>query len=143
MTAAACGRRGDDLRRVADAVPIATDRLEGVVHRHRGIAEMLDLLQHRVWQPVGKRITGEQQHGQAVGVGHTRRGHHIQCSGPNRRCRDHDLTPPLGLSEADGGQRHRLLVLSAPGRQRVLHGLQRFRQAGYVAMSENAEDTGK
>ena len=36
------------------------------------------------------------------------------------------VTAALGLREADRGERHRLLVLAAPGRQKVLHGLQRL-----------------
>ena len=34
------------LRRVIDAVPVARNRLESVVHREAGVVEMLDLLQH-------------------------------------------------------------------------------------------------
>jgi hypothetical protein len=36
--------------------------------------------------------------------------------------RHHDLPPALGLGKADRGERHRLLVLAAPGGQLVLTG---------------------
>ena len=50
---------------------------------------------------------------------------------------------PLGLGEADCGERHGLLVLSAPGGKLVLDRLQRLRQAGDVAVAEYGEDARK
>ena len=44
------GQGGEHLRRVRDAVPVAHDRTEGIVHRGRRCAEVLDLLEHRVGQ---------------------------------------------------------------------------------------------
>ena len=64
-------------------------------------------------------------------------------AGADRGRRDHDLAAPLGLGEADRGQRHRLLVLAAPGRQLVLHRLQRLAEAGDVAVPEDREDAGE
>ena len=126
-----------------DAVPVAGHRLEGVIHRDRRIAEMLDLLQHRVGPPVGENVTGQKQHRQAVGMGTASRRHHVQSPRTDRRQRDHDLPPPLRLGKAHRRQCHRLFVLPAPRRQLVLHRLQRFRQAGHVAVTEYAEEPGK
>jgi hypothetical protein len=128
---------------MVDAIPVARHRLERVVDSDVGVAEMFDLLQHRVGQSVCERIAGDQQHRQPVGVRRPCGGDHVERARPDRRCRDHDLTPPLGLSEADGGQRHRLLVLSAPGRQTVLHGFQSLAKAGHVAVPENGEHSGE
>ena len=64
-------------------------------------------------------------------------------AGPDRGGRHHQLAPLLGLGERDGGERHGLLVLAAPGRQHVLHGFERFGQAGDIAVAEDAEHAGE
>ncbi len=136
-------QRGDDLLRMRDAVPVARHRAEGVVHRRRRVAEMLDLLQHRVGAAVGEDVAGEDQDRQPVRHGAAGGGDHVAGARPDRGERHHDLPPPLGLGEADRGERHRLLVLPAPGRELVLHRLQRLRQAGDVAVSEDRENAGE
>ncbi len=78
------GQRRDDLSRMRDAIPIARHGLEGVVHRDGRIAEMLDLLQHRIGQAIGEGVAGDEQHREAVGVGRARRGHHVQRPRPDR-----------------------------------------------------------
>ena len=135
--------RRDDLRRVGDPVPVARDRLEGVVHGGGGVAEVLDLLEHRIGQPVRERIARENQDRQAVGMGRARSRHHVERAGADRGRGDHDLATALGLGVADGGQRHGLLVLAAPGRQPVLDRFQRFREAGDVTVTEDREHTGE
>ena len=135
--------RGHELRRVGDPVPVARDRLEGVVHGDGGVAEVLDLLEHRVRQPVGEGIAREDQDRQAVGMGRARRRHHVERAGADGGGGDHDLPPAPGLGEADGGQRHGLLVLPAPGRQPVLDRFQRLREAGDVAVAEDREHAGE
>ena len=136
-------QRGDDLLRMRDAVPVARHRLEGVVHGRRRIAEMLDLLQHRVGAAVGEDVAGEDQDRQPVGHGAAGGGDHVAGARADRGERHHDLPAPLGLGEADRGERHRLLVLSAPGRELVLHRFQRLRQAGDVAVAEDGEEAGE
>ena len=63
--------------------------------------------------------------------------------GPIEDSDDHDLAAPHRLGEADRGERHRLLVLAAPGRQLVLDRLQRLAEAGDVAMAEDGENAGE
>ena len=45
-----CGQRLNHLRRVADTIPVAADRLERVIHAESWIIEILHLLQHGVGQ---------------------------------------------------------------------------------------------
>ena len=136
-------QRRHQLRRVRDPVPVARDRLEGVVHGHGGVAEVLHLLQHRIGQPVHERVAREDQHRQPVGMGRARSRHHVERARPDRGRRDHDLAPALRLGVAHGRQRHGLLVLPAPGRQPVLDRLQRLRETGHVAVAEDREHTGE
>ena len=54
----------EELLGPGDPVPVAGHRLEGVVDLYRRVAEMLDLLQHRVGPPVGEDIAAQDQHRQ-------------------------------------------------------------------------------
>ncbi len=137
------GQGGDDLFGMGDAVPVARHRLERVVDGGRRIAEMLHLLQHRIGTAIGKNVAGQDEQRQPVGMGDTGGGDHIRRARPDRRCGDHDLTPLFRLGKGDRRQRHRLLVLAAPGRQAVLNRFQRFGQAGHIAMAEYAEHAGE
>ena len=133
------GQGGDDLLRPADPVPVARHRLECVVDGDRRIIEVLDLLQHRVGHAIGEGVAGQQQDRQAVAVRHAGRRHHVHGARSDRARRHHDLTPFLGLGVRHAGERHRLLVLAAPGRQLVLHRLERLAEAGDVAVAEDRE----
>ena len=141
--ATALRHRRDDLRRVRDPIPVARDRPEGVVHGGGRVAEVFDLLEDRIRQSIRERVTGEDQDGQAVGVGRARSRHHVERTGTDGRRGDHDLATASGLGEADGGQRHGLLVLTAPHGQPVLNRFERLREAGDVAVTENCERTGE
>ena len=128
---------------MGDPVPVARYRLERVVHGDGRVAEMFDLLEHGVGQPACECVAGEEKHRQAVRVRRSRRRHHVERAGADRRRRDHDLPTALGFGEADGGERHRLLVLSAPRRQAVLRRFEGLGETGHVAMPENAEHASK
>ena len=67
-------------------------------------------------------------------------GHHVGGTGADGRRRDHDLPAAAGPGEAEGGQRHRLLVLPAPRGKLVLHRLERFGETRHVAVPEDSED---
>ncbi len=136
-------QRGDDLLGMHDAVPVARHRLEGVIHVDGGIAIVLDLLHHRIGPAVHEGVAGEDEDRQAVGMGDAGRRHHVHGARADGRGGHHDLAAALGLGEADGGQRHGLLVLAAPGGQHVLHRLERLREAGDVAVPEDREDPRK
>jgi len=53
------------------------------------IAEILDLLQHRIGFSRGEHVTGNQQNGQAVDVGDRGGGDHIGGAGADRRAAGH------------------------------------------------------
>ena len=137
------GQRGDQLLGPVDAVPIAAHRPERIVDRHRRIGEVLDLLEHWIGNPAGEGVAGKDEDGQPVGMGHRGRRHHVGRARAHRAGRNHDLAPPLGLGEGDGGERHRLLVLAAPGGQPIAHLVERLAEAGDVAVAEDREDTRK
>jgi hypothetical protein len=103
------------------------------------VGEVLDLLQHRVGHAVGEGVAGQEQDRQAVAVRHAGRGDHVHGARADRAGRDHDLPALLGLGVGDAGERHRLLVLAAPGRQLVLHGLERLAETCDVAVAEDRE----
>ena len=133
------GQRADDLLGPRDPVPVAGHRLERVVDRDGRVVEVLDLLEHRVGHAVGEGVAGEQEDRQPIGMRDAGGGHHVERAGADRAGRDHDLAAPLGFGVGDAGQRHRLLVLAAPGRQPVLDRLERLAEAGDVAMAEDRE----
>jgi hypothetical protein len=89
---------------------------------------------------LAKHVAGKDQHRQAVGHGSPGGGHHVGRARADGGQRHHDLPSPLGLGEADRGERHRLLVLTAPGGELILDGFQRLGKAGDVAMSEDGKD---
>ena len=76
-------------------------------------------------------------------MGGARRRHHVERAGTDGRCGDHDLATASRLGEADGGQRHGLLVLTAPHGQPVPHRFERLREAGDVAVTEDCERAGE
>ena len=133
---------GEELRGAGDPVPVARHGTERVIHRDRRVAEMLHLLQHRVGQPVGEGVAGEQQHRQPVRVRDTRGGHHVGGTRPDRGGGEHEAPPPHRLGIGDRGERHALLVLPAPGREHAPGGLQRLAQTGHVAVPEDREPAG-
>ena len=128
-----------DLLGSGETIPVPAHRLERVVDGDRRIVEVLDLLQHRVGDPALERVARQQQHRQPVGVGDAGGGDHVERAGTDRRRGDHDLAAPGRLGEPDRRQRHPLLVLSAPRRQRVARLLERLAEARDVAVPEDRE----
>ncbi len=101
---------------------------------------MLDLLQHGIWQATGERVAGQQQHRQAIGMGDTGSGDHVERAGTDRRGGHHDLSAVGGLGVADSGKCHSLFVLTTPCRQGVAGLLQGQAEAGHVAVPEDGKD---
>jgi hypothetical protein len=131
----------DQLLGPGDPVEPAADRPERVVDRGRRVAEVLDLLQHRVGRAVDERVAGQQEQRQPVGVRDPGGGDHVQRPRPDRRGRDADL-PAMGrLRVAHRRQRHALLVVTAPHRKIRLG--QRRPQAQHVAVPEDREHAGE
>ncbi len=102
---------------------------------------MLDLLEDRVDEAVLERVAAEDEQREAVGVRGGGCRDHVRRAGTDRRRGDHDLAAALRLCIGNGGQRHRLLVVAAPGRQDVLNRVQRLGERHDVAMAEDAERT--
>ena len=134
-----CRQRLQDLRGVSDAVPVAADRLEGVVQSQRGVPEMLQLLQHRVGQPGQERITAEHQHRQSVGMG--KGGCRQQVCGARSRTRgaEHEPAAQMVLGVSRRRKAHALFVLPPIERHLLMHRIKRFTQTRHVAMAKNAE----
>ena len=104
---------------------------------------MLDLLQDGVGDAALEGVAREQQQRQPVGHRDARRRDHVRGSRPDRRRGHHDLPPAHGLREADGGERHPLLVLAADGRQLVPRLVEGEPEPGHVAVPEDGEHTGE
>ena len=84
-----------------DAVEVARHRPEAVVGRHGSVAEVLDLLQHRVGQSVGEDVAGQQQDRQPVDMGDGGGGHHVERAGADRRGAGHEAAAEARLGEGD------------------------------------------
>ena len=124
---------------MGDPVPVARDRLEGVVQAERGVAEMLQLLEHRVGQARQERVAAEHQHRQAVGMGERRGGQQVRRARSRARGAEHEtLAQPL-FGIGGRGEAHAHLVLAAIERQGVARVVQRLAEAGDVAVAEDAE----
>ena len=140
MVATGGGEGLDDLGRVGDPVPVATETaLKTVVQPVGWIAEMLELLQHRVGEAGGVGIAAQHEHRQAVGVGESGRGVEIGRAGTGGRGAEHETPAQVIFGVGGGGKAHALLVLAAIKRQHVPVIVERFAEAGDVAMAENAE----
>ena len=64
-------------------VEIAADRPEAVIGRYRAVAEIFNLLQHRIRPAAGKHVSRQQQYRQAVDMCQCGCRHHVGCSGPD------------------------------------------------------------
>ncbi len=134
---------GHDLLGPGDPVEIARDRAKRVARAHRAIAEILHLLQDRVWNAISKHITWQKQNRQTVDMRHRRTRHHIQGARPDGAGAGHGPATARGLGESRRRVNHALLVMTAQGGQCLPLGMQRLTQTGNIAMAENRPDTGK
>ena len=87
----------------------------------------------------GENVAGQQQHRQAVDVRERRGGDHVGRAGADRRRARHHAPAHVRLGVGDRRVRHRLLVVRAVGRQHVAVRVQRFADAGDVAVAEDRE----
>ena len=111
-------QRRHDLLGPGDAVEVARDRAEAVVGRDRAVAEILDLLQHRVGAAVGEDVARQQQHRQAVDMGERRAAvTMLVAPGPIEVVQAIMRAAPHRLGIGDGAMGHGLLVVGAEGRQ--------------------------
>ncbi len=134
---------GQDLFGPGDAVPVARHRLEAIVGRHRGVGEAFHLLQHGVGAPRRENVARQEKHRQPVDVGDGGGGHHVGGARPDRGGAGHQPPAVHRLGIGDGDQGHGLLVVGAIGGKMVAGGIERFAQAGHVAVPEDGEDAGE
>jgi hypothetical protein len=134
-------QRRHDLLGTRDAIEIARHRPEAVVRARRPVAEVFDLLQHRIGLPIGENVAGDQQHRQAIDVRDRCRCDHVGRAGADRGRAGHHAPAARSLGEGDRGMRHRLLVMCAVGRELIAGGIERFSEARYIAVAEDCEHT--
>ena len=77
-------QRRHDLLGPHDAVEIARDRAEAIVGAHRAVAEILDLLQHRIGAAIGEDVARQQQHRQPIDMRDRGGGDHVGRAGADR-----------------------------------------------------------
>ena len=136
-------QRRHDLLGARDAVEIARHRAEAIVGADCAVAEVLDLLEHRVGAAIGEDIARQQQHRQAIDVGERCGSDHIGCARANRGGAGHHAAAARRLGEGDCGMRHRLLVVGAIGRQYAARRVERFAHARHIAVAEDCEHAGE
>jgi len=127
-TATACGSDAISCSGLTMQVPVAGHGAEGVVHADARVVEMLDLLGAGIGQAVDGRWSRESNSatGQAVRMGQREpRVTMLVAPGPMELAATMIWRRRLALRRRRG-ERHRLLVLAAPGRQFLLRGFERL-----------------
>ena len=84
--------RGKAVRSCSGRVILSKYRLTGlkaVIRANRAVAEIFDLLQHRIWAAVRKDIAGYQQDRQSVHMSQRHSRHHVRGSRPDGRRHRH------------------------------------------------------
>ena len=105
------GERGrDQLFGPADAVPVAGDRDERVVHRDVAARRYLDLLQHRVRHARREHVARQEQHRQPIHGRERRARDHVRRAGADRRRARERREPIVHAGEPARRMHHRLLV---------------------------------
>ncbi len=127
---------GQQLGRHHDAVEVARYRPQAIHRRHATILKIFHLLQYRVRCARDEYITRQQQHGQAVDMGHRSGSDQIGTTGADGGADRHHAAAKMRLGIGGSGQCHALLVVGAQGRQHILRCLQGFAQTGHIAVAE-------
>lgn len=135
-------QRQQNLLRPVDPVPVAADGFEAVVDREILAMRSLQLLEDRGDITSGEDIAGQEQHRQPVDGRAGGGGDHIGRARANGRGADQGLQSVFHFGEGRGGMNHGLLVAGlVVAKVRIL--LQSLTNAGHVAMTKDAETTGK
>ncbi len=130
-------QRRPELLGPVDAIPVARDGLEGVVHRHVARPAGLELLQHRVDAPRREDVAGQEQHRQAVDRRERGAGDHVRGAGADRAGARPGGEPAARAGVGDRGVHHRLLVARGHEAHALL--VDRLPDAREVAVAEDAE----
>ena len=138
------GQAGDELLGARDAVEVAGDRAEGVRGGDVVLDGVLDLLEHRVHEPVGEVVGREQQHRQPVDGRRRGARDHVRRAGPDGAGAGERLHAVLVLGEGRREMHLGLLVLRPVVRHLVLVAqlLERLPEARDVAVAEDPPDAG-
>ena len=136
-------QRVDELFGARDAVEIAGNGLEAIIGRYRAVGKTLDLLQHRIRAARGKDIPREKQHGQSIGMRQRRRRHHVGGAGSDGTGANHCALPSRLFCKGDGGVGHGLFVMGSIRGNLILRRVQRFAEAGDIAVAENGPNARK
>ena len=90
-----------------------------------------------------KSIASQKQDRQTVDKCDTRTSHHVQCAGPDRRCRNHNLLATSCLCKTYCGKSHTLFVLATIGLDIFSIFIESHTKARHVAMTKNRQHPGK
>ncbi len=136
-------QRGQQLRRMHDAIEEARHRPEAVVGRDRAVLEVLDLLQHGIGRARHEHVARQEQDRQPVHVRERGGRDEIGRAGADRCRARHHPPAKVRFRIGDGRVRHRLFVVRAVRRQFGAVPVQRLAHAGHVAVAEDREDAGE
>ena len=137
------GQGGEQVFGPRDPVEIAGHGPEAVISRNRAVGKVLDLLENRIGSAARKHVARNEQQRQTVDMGERGGSHHVGGAGADRRGHRHGPAAAGLLGEGDRRMGHRLLVVAAPGLDRRPLGIERFTDAGYIAMAEDRPDAGQ
>ena len=131
------------LLRSRDAIEVARQRPQAIVRRDESVAEILELLQHRIGPTGRKHVSRQQQHGQPIDVGDGRSRRQIRGSWPYGGRTRHHAAAVRSLGKGDCRMAHRLLIMGSQCGKDVARGVQRFAECRHVAMPEYGPDAGE
>src|SRR5438309_949424 len=136
-------RRGHELLRAHDAIPITRHRLEGVVHADVAARWDLELLQHRIREARREHIARQQKNGQAVHGRERGAGEHVRRARADRRSACEGLQAILLARVSDRAVDHRLLVPRHVVREQLRPLKERLAYPGDVAVAKDAPHPGE
>ena len=129
----------DDLLRTGDAVEVARDRPEAVVHGDVALPGHLELLKHWVRPARRENVAGQEQHREPVDSCERRARDHVGGSGPDRGRASERAQAVVHARVARSRMHHRLLVASLVVGEQIRPLEERLADPAHVAMAEDPE----
>ena len=120
-----------------DAVEVARHGLEAIVGGNSAVAEILDLLQHRVRRARNEHVARQEEHRQPVDMRGRRGSDQVGRTRADRRGAGHHPPPEMRLGVGNGGVRHCLLVVRTVRRQHSALAVQRLADSRHIAVAED------
>ena len=133
-------RRRDQLLRTRDAVPVARDGCEGVVHARVAARRNLELLQDRIRKTRRENIARQEEHGQAIHRSERRTGEHVGRARPDGAGAGERLQAIFVACVPDGRVHHRLLVARHVIREQFGRLEEGLADPSHVAVPEDPPD---